>query len=162
METETQTLAPTETLDQLAPMRAMMEQNAQPLAPTETQTRMMDFDPESPITNVVDTKGATQAVSGVENVVDESSNVIAPAVEDVSNTLSTAGKVLPELTEGLDLAAATTSEIPVVGEAVALFAGIGSAIASAFDKQPTTPKIEQLGADFSNTDEHSGTALSAY
>ena len=162
METETQTLAPTETLDQLAPMRAMMEQNAQPLAPTETQTRMMDFDPESPITNVVDTKGATQAVSGVENVVDESSNVIAPAVEDVSNTLSTAGKVLPELTEGLDLAAATTSEIPVVGEAVALFAGIGSAIASAFDKQPTTPKIEQLGADFSNTDEHSGAALSAY
>lgn len=162
-ETTTQTIAPAENLDQLAPMRAMMEQNAQPLAPTETQTRMMDFDPEDNITDMVNTSGTTRAVSGVENTVDEVGNTVTPAVEDVSNTISTASKVLPEATEALDLTAGATAEIPVIGEAVAIFAGIGSAIASAFgDKEPSLPNVAQVGADFSNTDEHSGAALSAY
>lgn len=137
-----------ESLDQLAPMRATMEQNAQPLTATETQTRMMDFDPEGDITQSVDTQ-ATTAGEEAENA--------------VSSVATTSESVAPEVAEGLDLAVAGTSEIPVVGEVVAVLAGIGSAIASAFGGDKSSmPQIQQVGSDFSNTDEHSGNALSAY
>ena len=145
-----------ESLDDLAPMRATMEQNAQPLAPTEAQNRMMDFDPEGDITDVVDTQ-ATTAGEGVENAVTGTLETATTTATETATSTATA------VTEGLEGAIAGTSEIPVLGEAVAILAGIGSAIASAFgDKTPPMPKVQQVGQDFSNSDEHSGDALSAY
>lgn len=136
-------------------------------------------------------EGATRSLNAVENTVDEVGNTLTPAVEDVvsrvggavsrvgelgeqagalasrvSGTVSrlgaTASELAPDLADGLGAVAAGSLEVPVAGEVVALLAGIGSAIASAFEPAPEKPTVAEIGADFSNTDEHGGTALSAY
>ena len=76
---------------------------------------------------------------------------------------TTAGETIaPEVSDALGAVAAGSLDIPVAGEVVALLAGLGSAIASAFEPSAPKPTISQTGADFSNTDEHGGNALSAY
>ena len=184
-------------LDQLAPMRELMGRGTQPLGNSEAQQRIADFDPEGDLTSIpnLSADGATRALSGVENTVDEVGNTLAPAVENVasrvggavsrvagtaselgeqagalasrvggtvSRVAGTASELAPDLAEGLGAVAAGSLEIPVAGEVVALLAGIGSAIASAFQPTPEKPTVAEIGADFSNTDEHGGSALSAY
>jgi hypothetical protein len=76
---------------------------------------------------------------------------------------TTAGQSLaPEVSDALGAVAAGSLDLPIAGEVVALLAGVGSAIASAFEPQAPKPTISQVGADFSNTDEHGGASLSAY
>jgi len=154
-----------ETLDQLAPMRAIMKQSATPITNSESQNAMMDFDPESNITDIgnLSTKGSTQVLSGVENTVGEASDALTSGVADVSSTLSSAVGTAGEVAEGLAATAVGSLDIPVAGEVIALFAGIGSAIAGAISGGDTPkPTVSQTGADFSNTDEHGGASLSAY
>ena len=135
--------------------------------------------------------GATRTLNAVENTVDEVGNTLTPAIEDVASRVggavsrvgeigeqagalasrvggtvsrlgATASELAPDLAEGLGAVAAGSLEVPVAGEVVALLAGIGSAIASAFSPTPEKPTVAEIGADFSNTDEHGGNALSAY
>lgn len=148
--------------DSLGPMRAMMGK-AQGIS--ESQQKIMDLDPEGDITDVGNTISKT--TTAVENTVDEVGNTLSETVPDVANTISSTvskvGSGLSDLSEGLDLAAGASLELPVAGEVIALFAGIGSAIAGAVsgaDKQK--PTVVQTGSDFSNTDEHGGASLSAY
>jgi hypothetical protein len=136
-------------------------------------------------------EGATRSLNAVENTVDEVGNTLTPAIDDVASRVggavsrvgelgeqagalasrvggtvsrlgATASELAPDLAEGLGAVAAGSLEVPVAGEVVALLAGIGSAIASAFEPAPEKPTVAEIGADFSNTDEHGGTALSAY
>ena len=153
-----------ETLDQLAPMRAMMAQRATPLTNSESQNAMMDFDPESNITDIgnLSSKASTQVLSGVENTVDEAGNALSSGISDVSTTLTSGLSTAGDVAEGLGAAALGSLDIPVAGEVIALFAGIGSAIAGAIGGETPKPTVIQTGADFSTTDEHSGQALSAY
>jgi len=178
-------------LDQLAPLRELMARRTQPINASEAQQRMMDFDPEGNVSQVgnLSTEGSTRVLSGVENTVDEAGNALQSGVEGVTNTLSdvagsvsragaglaenltsvgtrlatTAGEsIAPEVSDALGAVAAGSLDIPIAGEVVALLAGVGSAIASAFEPQAPKPTISQVGADFSNTDEHGGASLSAY
>lgn len=184
-------------LDQLAPLRQLMARGTQPLGNSEAQQRIADFDPEGDLTSIpnLSADGATRALSGVENTVDEVGNTLTPAIENVASRVggavsrvagtaselgeqagalasrvggtvsrlgATASELAPDLAEGLGAVAAGSLEIPVAGEVVALLAGIGSAIASAFQPAPEKPTVAEIGADFSNTDEHGGSALSAY
>lgn len=165
---EGDTIAGGETLDQLAPMREIMRQSATPLTNSEAQNAMMDFDPESNIADVgnLSSKGVTQALSGVENTVGETTDALTSGIADVSNTISstvgTISSTAGEVAEGLAATAVGSLDIPVAGEVIALLAGVGSAIASAFAPKIPAPTISQTGADFSTTDEHSGASLSAY
>lgn len=178
-------------LDQLAPMRELMARRTQPINASEAQQRMLDFDPDENISQIgnLSTEGSTRVLSGVENTVDEAGNALQSGIEGVSNTISdvagsvsragaglaenltsvgtklatTAGEsIAPEVSEALGAVAAGSLDIPVAGEVVALLAGVGSAIASAFEPDAPKPTISQVGADFSNTDEHGGASLSAY
>ena len=178
-------------LDQLAPLRQLMGRITQPINASEAQQRMMDFDPEDNISQLgnLSQEGYTRVLSGVQNTVDEAGNALQSGVEGITNTISdvagsvsragaglvenltsvgtrlatTAGKSLaPELSDALAGVAAGSLDIPIAGEVVALLAGVGSAIASAFEPQAPKPTIAQVGADFSNTDEHGGASLSAY
>jgi hypothetical protein len=178
-------------LDQLAPLRELMSRRTQPINASEVQQRMLDFDPDQNISQIgnLSTEGYTRVLSGVENTIDEAGNALQSGVEGVTNTISdvagsvsragaglaenltsfgtrlatTAGEsIAPELSDALSGLAAGSLDIPIAGEVVALLAGVGSAIASAFEPQAPKPTISQVGADFSNTDEHSGVALSAY
>tara|TARA_E500000318_G_scaffold110705_1_gene126934 strand:- start:116 stop:1087 length:972 start_codon:yes stop_codon:yes gene_type:complete len=153
-----------ETLDQLAPMRAMMAQRATPLNNSEAQQRILDFDPDQNISQVgnLSTEGSTRVLSGVENTVDEAGNALESGISDVSTTLTSGLSTAGDVAEGLAGVAAGSLDIPVAGEVIALFAGIGSAIAGAIGGETPKPTVVQTGADFSTTDEHSGNALSAY
>jgi hypothetical protein len=151
-------------LDQLAPMREIMRQSATPLTNSEAQNAMMDFDPESNLADIgnLSSKGVTQTLSGVENTVGETTDALTSGIADVSNTISSAAGTAGEVAEGLAATAVSSLDIPVAGEVIALLAGVGSAIASAFAPKMPAPTITQTGADFSTTDEHSGASLSAY
>ena len=153
-----------ETLDQLAPMREIMRQSATPLTNSEAQNAMMDFDPESNLSDIgnLSSKGVTQALSGVENTVGETTDALTSGLADVSSTLSSAAGTAGGVAEGLAATAVGSLDIPIAGEFIALLAGVGSAIASAFAPKIPAPTISQTGADFSTTDEHGGASLSAY
>jgi gas vesicle protein len=165
--------------DSLGPMREMMARPAQGIS--ESQQRIMDFDPENAITDVGNNLSRT--TNAVENVVDNVGNTFSRAVPDVINNITqTASKLIPDagnvaktLTstgssllsdagDALDAVAGATLDIPILGEAVALFAGIGSLISGvvgdADSKKQAT--VQQVGSDFSNSDEHSGAAMSAF
>jgi phage-related tail protein len=125
---------------------------------------MMDFDPESNITDIgnLSSKASTQVLSGVENSVAEAGDSLSSGIADVSSTLSGLAGTAGEVSESLAATALGSLDIPVAGEVIALFAGIGSAIAGAIGGETPKPTVVQTGGDFSNTDEHSGQALSAY
>ena len=148
--------------DSLGPMRAMMAKPNPGVS--ESQNAMMDFDPETNIADIgnLSSKASTQVLTGVENTVDEAGNALSSGISDVSTTLSGVAGTAGDVAEGLAATALGSLDIPIAGEAIALFAGIGSAIASAIGGETTKPTVVQTGADFSTTDEHSGQALSAY
>jgi len=127
--------------------------------------------------NTVDEVGNTlsSANEAITSTLSDTAGAVSRAVTgaggEAAQSLLSAGKSLattagetiaPEVSDALGAVAAGSLDIPVAGEVVALLAGLGSAIASAFEPSAPKPTITQTGADFSNTDEHGGNALSAY
>jgi hypothetical protein len=127
--------------------------------------------------NTVDEVGNTlsSATEGITSTLSDTAGALSRAVTgaggEAAQSLLSAGRSLattagesiaPEVSDALGAVAAGSLDIPVAGEVVALLAGLGSAIASAFEPSAPKPTISQTGADFSNTDEHGGNALSAY
>lgn len=160
--------------DSLAPMRAIMGSRAVGEGTTsQLQQNIADFDPEGDITDLgnLSTTGATRAISsGVGNLTESGEGLSAVGeglASTVSGTASEAGAGLASTLSSTvsPLAAETGAElgslaIPGIGEAVGVIAGIASFITSLIP--PKEHESQELGADFSNTDEHSGVANAAY
>lgn len=160
--------------DSLAPMRAIMGSRAVGEGgATQLQQNIADFDPEGDITDLgnLSTRGATQAISsGVGNLTEAGeglSSVGEGLASTISGTVSEAGAGLASTISSTvaPLAAETGAElgslaIPGIGEAVGVIAGIASFITSLIP--PKEHETQELGADFSNNDEHSGSANAAY
>ena len=151
---------PAEAMDQLYPMRQMMgQQGGDAERAANAAEAGADATPE------------TTAAGGAEAAADAGADVgggLAEAATTATTGLTEgAAATISGVSDALDLATAATIEVPILGEIVGVFAGLGSVIAAAFSgaesKKPApTPVINQVGGDFSNNDEHGGVNMAAY
>jgi len=152
---------PAEAMDQLYPMRQMMgQQGGDAERAANAAEAGADATPET-----------TTAAGGAEAAADAGADVgggLAEAATTATTGLTEgAAATISGVSDALDLATAATIEVPILGEIVGVFAGLGSVIAAAFSgaesKKPApTPVINQVGGDFSNNDEHGGVNMAAY